>query len=205
VRGRPKPGAPPSACSATCPCPRGTACSTKEVSSGDHPKLRLDEGLPSRAPAACGRGFEAVFQQNTLHGIARDFMAEVVQGTAEACVPPARILSGHANDQPAISGFVRGRPNPRFLEPSYFAASRLRYYPSSVSGVTTVSSTRRPDRPMAFAFSARRRRCASVHRIRFFPSCSRSDRFSAWRYSITACWWRSIQPARVIRPGLRGN
>ena len=76
----------------------------EEVSAGDHPKMGLDESMPARATTALGRGLEAVLQQDALHGIARNFMAEVVQRAAQARIPPARILSGHANDE---SGDVR--------------------------------------------------------------------------------------------------
>lgn len=63
-----------------------------------------------------------------------------------------------------MSGFLLGLPGPLAFEPSYLAATRLPYHRSSVSGVTTVPRAASVDRPIVFAFSASRRRCAFVQR-----------------------------------------
>ena len=72
-----------------------------------------------------------------------------------------------------------------------------RYQRNNVSGVTRSAISLRFSRHNAFAFAARRRRWSSVKRRRRAPSCSPSTRFSSFRYSITSCWDRSTQPAKV--------
>ena len=52
-----------------------------------------------------------------------------------------------------MSCLVSGRPGPRCLDPSYLAATRLRYQRSSVSGVTIVPSVASADRQTALTFS----------------------------------------------------
>jgi hypothetical protein len=54
-----------------------------------------------------------------------------------------------------------------------------------------------------FAFTASRRRCASLNRG-FFPWISLRTRISSDKYSITACCSRFIQPARHRRMNLIG-
>ena len=96
-----------------------------------------------------------------------------------------------------IVSITRGRPGPRRWLPSYFAAMNFRYQRNNVSGVTGLAISFRFSRHNAFAFAARRRRWSSVKRRRRAPSCSRSTRFSSFMYSITSCWDRLTQPAKV--------
>ena len=60
------------------------------------------------------------------------------------------------------------------------------YQRNNVSGVTRSAISLRLSRHNAFAFAARRRRWSSVKLRRRAPSCSRSTRFSSFRYSITS-------------------
>ena len=96
-----------------------------------------------------------------------------------------------------IVSFTRGRPGPRRWLPSYFAAMSSQCQRNDVSGVTRSAISSRFSRHNAFAFAARRRRWSLVKRRRRAPSCSRSTRFSSFRYSITSCWDRLTQPAKV--------
>ncbi len=97
----------------------------------------------------------------------------------------------------SMSASVLGRPGFRFLLPSYFLAISSRCQRSRVSGVTRVLISNSSFRLIALALSASLRRCRSVNLSRFPPSCSRSARFSSWRYSITSCWCRLTQPAKI--------
>ena len=87
-----------------------------------------------------------------------------------------------------ISAAFFGRPGPRFLLPSYFAATNSRYQRRIVSGVAMVATCCNAFRPSTLPSFARRRRSPSVSRSRRFPSRSRSAAFSARWYSITRAW-----------------
>jgi hypothetical protein len=63
-----------------------------------------------------------------------------------------------------MSGFVLGRPGPRFCEPSYLLATRRRYQRRIVSGVMMPATSARRCRPSVFPFRASRRRWSSVRR-----------------------------------------
>ena len=104
-----------------------------------------------------------------------------------------------------ISPSIRGRPGPLLELPSYFAATSSRDQRSSVSGVTMVEISRSRRRPRRFAFRASRRRCASVNRRRFPPSCSRRTRFSSCRSSLTSCWCRPSHPASRTTKNCTGS
>lgn len=52
-----------------------------------------------RRPPAFRRGFEAVVPQGVLERMAGDFVPEIVQGTANARVSPARILASPSHHQ----------------------------------------------------------------------------------------------------------
>ena len=77
------------------------------------------------------------------------------------------------NTSSATSTPVRGRPGPRFFEPSYFRATSRRYHARMVSGVTIPATSLRTFRPKALPLTAKRRRWSSVRRRRRPPSCSR--------------------------------
>jgi hypothetical protein len=91
-------------------------------------------------------------------------------------------------DSRTISTDFRGRPGPRFLLPSYFAATNSRYQRRMVSGVAIVATCSNAFRPSALPSFASRRRCPTVSRSRCFPSRSKSAAFSALCYSITRAW-----------------
>src|ERR1022692_2156002 len=90
-----------------------------------------------------------------------------------------------------------GRPRGLVLGKVHFLATRTRNQ-RRVSGVTRVANFPRRRRPTSLALRASRMRWASVKHLGLPPSCSRRMRFSSWRYSITACWCRLIQPATAI-------
>ena len=90
-----------------------------------------------------------------------------------------------------------GRPRGLVLGKVHFLATRTRNQ-RRVSGVTRVANFPRRRRPTSLALRASRMRWASVKGLGLPPSCSRRMRFSSWKYSITACWCRLIQPATAI-------
>src|ERR1022692_3802916 len=92
-----------------------------------------------------------------------------------------------------------GRPAGLVLAKVHFLATKTRNQQSKVSGVTKVANLPRRRRPTSLALRASRMRWASVKRLGLPPSCSRRTRFSSWRYSMTVCWCRLIQPATEIR------
>ena len=98
----------------------------------------------------------------------------------------------------ASSAPVRGRPGLRRSMKVHLRATSSRCQRNNVSGVTIVPSSRSVLHPTALAFFARFRRSASVKMMRRSPNRSRSTRFSAPSYSITAACWRCNQPATTI-------
>ena len=107
---------------------------------------------------------------------------------------------GAGAEQLGLTGKVRadGRPMGLVLAEVHFLATRTRNQRSKVSGVTRVAHCPRRRRPTSLALRASRMRWASVKYLGFPPSCSRRIRFSSWRYSMTACWCRLIQPATAM-------
>ena len=79
---------------------------------------------------------------------------------------------------------------PRFFEPSYFSAMSFWYQRSKVSGWAMVAYLHSMFRPKDFAFTASRRRSASVKLKRVGPSFFRRTRFSSIKYSISVCCLR---------------
>ena len=73
-----------------------------------------------------------------------------------------------------------------------------RCHRSSVSGVTTVASSRNRPRPNRYARTASRRRSSSVNCRRRPRSWRRSTRFSSSRYRRTSRSWRSDHPAKSV-------
>ena len=69
-----------------------------------------------------------------------------------------RLLRAICRISCAISSAVLGRPGLRTALPSYLLAISFRYHRIKVSGVTTVSISKSPCRPINFALEARRRR-----------------------------------------------
>ncbi len=98
----------------------------------------------------------------------------------------------------AISRMMPGRPGPRRCAKFHFPATNCRCQRIRVSGETRVSSSNRALRPTAFAFLASNVRSASVNRMRLPCSRSFSNRFSAWRNSMTISWHRWTQPETTI-------
>jgi hypothetical protein len=64
-------------------------------------------------------------------------------------------------------------------------------------------SPRCPERPSSL--TARWRCWSSVSRSRRPFICPLRTRFSSTRYSMTCCWWRVIQPARVTSSTCKGS
>ena len=61
--------------------------------------MRLQERLPGRPLAPLRRRRNPVLEQNPLHRVSGDLVAEVGQGTSDTGVPPPRIVDGHSHDQ----------------------------------------------------------------------------------------------------------
>ena len=61
---------------------------------------------------------------------------------------------------------------------------------------------KRRDRPILLVLAASLRRWSSLN-LGFLPSCSFKTLTSYWRYSITFCWLRLIQPAIQMRKTCR--
>jgi hypothetical protein len=96
------------------------------------------------------------------------------------------------------SCLIRGRPNLPELE-SYFAATNRRCQRRSVWGVTKLAISPSFPKVSFLAFLASRHRCSSEKGIRFLGICSRRTLTSSFKYSITACCSRFIQPDRHRR------
>ena len=71
----------------------------------------------------------------------------------------------------AIACLVRGRPELRFLEPSYFLATSRRYQRRIVSGVTMPATRWSPFRPRTMFFTAR---CLRLIVVQPKPSSTKS-------------------------------
>ena len=125
---------------------------------------------------------------------------QVSESAANSRIAPGRVLRRHPDHEPAwrFLSSTRGRPGPRRWLPSYFLAISSLYQRKKVSGVTRSSISFRPSLPNVRAFAASRRRCASVKRSRRPRSCSRTTRFSSFRYSIASCWNRLTHPAKAM-------
>jgi hypothetical protein len=103
-------------------------------------KGRLDEAVPTRVTPALGRGFESMRKQDVLDRVARDIVAQIEESPAEPGVAPGWVFPGHLRDQLSDVLLRRSPSLATLLDPSYLAATRLRYHRSSVFGVTTVPS-----------------------------------------------------------------
>src|SRR5664280_645433 len=71
----------------------------EEISAGDGSKMRLNEGVPTRVTPAFGRGFESMGKQDVLDSIARYFVAQIVECSAQSRVAPSWIFSRHFDNQ----------------------------------------------------------------------------------------------------------
>ena len=71
----------------------------EQIRGGQTRPVSLQEGLPRRTLAALRDWRNPVVEQNPLHGVPTDLVAEVGQGTANPRVTPSRILDGHPHNQ----------------------------------------------------------------------------------------------------------
>lgn len=115
------------------------------------------------------RGVNAVLSQYIGHRAAGDFVTEVRERALKPHVPFSVAIRTISTE---ISGTIRGLPGPRLSTWFHFIAMSLRCQAISVSGVTIAAMSLRTLRSTRLAFSAKRRRCASVKRRRWSPSIS---------------------------------
>ena len=62
----------------------------EEISTGDGAHVGSKKSSPRSVSAALGRWLDSVVEQDALHGVASDIVAEVVQGVAQPGVAPPR-------------------------------------------------------------------------------------------------------------------
>ena len=148
--------------------------------------MPIEKFLPGRFSISLRSGFDAMAFQNILDGRVRENMAEVCYCALNG--PQVRFSSAIRPTRSTISVGVLGRPEVRYVLPSYFLAINFRCQANSVWGVTMVATCVKIFRLSFFALAANRQRWLSVNRIRRLPICSRRTRFSSIRYSITCCW-----------------
>ncbi len=67
----------------------------------------LDEGAPRHTLTPLRGRRDTVVCEDPLDGVAPDFISEVLECTAQACVPPRRVLLRHAYDE--LTNVLRSR------------------------------------------------------------------------------------------------
>ena len=70
-----------------------------KIGRGQTVPMRLEERVPRCALASLWRRGHAVAEENPLHGVPANLVAEVGQRTADPGVAPPGILDGHPHDQ----------------------------------------------------------------------------------------------------------
>ena len=73
----------------------------EEVGGSDLAEVGLQERLPRQPLAALGRRFDAVFEEDSLDGVASDIDVEVVERTPDSAVSPPHVFVCHPNDEGA--------------------------------------------------------------------------------------------------------
>lgn len=112
----------------------------EEVPGSDGPHARGEKRLQRRLSTSLGSGLEAVVEEDLLHGVPGDFVAQIVQGSADARVAQGGVAPRHATTSVAMDVLTAGLPGFRILLPPNFLATSDRYHRKSVSGVTMVPS-----------------------------------------------------------------
>ncbi len=166
--------------------------------------MSLQKRPPRGLTLSFGRWLDPVLLQDVGHRARRVAMAQVRQRALDAIVPPGRIVASHA--QHDGNQLLRYRRPPDFLAPVRevpLPCTNNRCQRRIVSGVTRVPISSNTLRPSTLPLTANRRR-SSLSGMRRLPSFSRSTRFSVRRYSLTCCYWRFTQPARIMCRSCQG-
>jgi len=96
----------------------------QEVHPGDRSQVGLYERCPRILSLSLRRRLNAVLGEDPLDGGPPDVVAHVVQGVAQPRVAPGRVPRGHLQQQ---SHDLSGLLQPRFLLPSYLAATKISF------------------------------------------------------------------------------
>src|ERR1022692_4433881 len=159
--------------------------------------MALQKLVPTGGLAAQRSGIQSAAVADVVDGRIAQLESEIVQGTHDALAAPGWIFLEQFDHEFLQRASTGGRPMGLVQAKVHFLATKTRNQ-RRVSGVTRVANFPRRRRPTSLALRASRMRWASVKRLGLPPSCSRRMRFSSWRYSITACWCRLIQPATAM-------
>jgi hypothetical protein len=105
-----------------------------------------------------------VTAQNVSHRLIGQAVTQIGQGSDDAVISPAGVLSHHSHHQGFHFLSNPGRPGYcRCLEPSNSLATSLRYQAKMVSGLATQATARSALRPRRFPISARVARSGSLN------------------------------------------
>src|ERR1022692_1526142 len=162
--------------------------------------MALQKLVPTGGLAAQRSGIQSAAVADVVDGRIAQLESEIVQGTHDALAAAGWIFLeqfDHEFLQRRIEGWSTDGVGPG-KGPLLGDQDTKPTEQGIVSGVTRVANLPRRRRPTRLALRASRMRWASVKRLGFPPSCSRRIRFSSWRYSMTACWCRLIQPATAM-------
>src|ERR1017187_2320052 len=159
--------------------------------------MALQKLVPTGGLAAQRSGIQSAAVADVVDGRIAQLESEIVQGTHDALAAPGWIFLeqfDHEFLQRRIDGWSTDGVGPG---KGPLLGDQDTEPPES-SGVRRGANFPGRARPTSLALRASRMRWATVKRLGLPPSCSRRMRSSSWRYSITACWCRLIQPATAM-------